>query len=214
MNCLLLEDDIELNDTIARALALDNYKVSSFFDGNSALSAIENNNYDIYILDINVPSINGLELLEYIYNMSNNSKVLMISSATDINTITKAYNLGCYDYIKKPFYIDELRFKLLNIKKEYFGKIKLSESVYYNLNKKQLLKNNKIIHLTKKELMLLNLLIKNKNSIITKDIIVEELFNNLFTPDVNIRAIVKRVRDKIGKNTIETISGIGYKIKI
>jgi len=214
MKCLVLEDDLELNETICSILNLDNYNITSFTDGDKALNSIENNRYDIYILDINVPNTSGLELLEYINNTSNNHKVLMISASTDIQTLTKAYDFGCCDYLKKPFYIDELRFKLENIHQTFFSLLKLNQNIYYDINKEQLFHNKEIVKLTKKELLLLNLFIENLNMIVTKDMIIEYLFDDKFTVDTNIRAILKRLRNKIGKNTVETISGIGYRINV
>ena len=104
MKILLLEDDIALNKSICAALNYSGYDVDTFFDGNEVLNNL-NFLYDLYIMDINVPNISGLELLDLIQNQNNQAKIIMISSNTDINTIKNAYNLGCIDYLKKPSYI-------------------------------------------------------------------------------------------------------------
>ncbi|MEA3553784.1 MAG: response regulator transcription factor [Campylobacterota bacterium] len=214
MKYLLLEDDIELNETICQILQLENCDVSSFFDGSDALYHIEKNRYDVYIMDINVPNINGLELLECIKKTYKNSKVIMISSNIDIKTIEKSYNLGCYDFLKKPFYIEELRLKLLNIKKEYFSSLRLSRNLYYDINNKQLLRDDIHIELTKKESLLLCLLVRNYNKLVSKDEIIEFVFENKYTNDVNIRAIITRVRKKLDDNIISTVAGVGYCLRV
>ena len=111
MKILLLEDDIALNKSIYDALVYSGYSVDTFFDGNDVIDNLSSI-YDLYIMDINVPNISGLELLNLIHNQNNQSKIIMISANTDINIIENAYNLGCIDYLKKPFHLKELRIKI------------------------------------------------------------------------------------------------------
>ena len=111
MNILLLEDDIALNKAIKKVLELDYHIVNSFTDGQELINSLDER-YDLYILDINVPHISGLELLDMLLLQNDQAKVIMISSNTDIKSIQTAYNSGCVDYLKKPFHITELRVKL------------------------------------------------------------------------------------------------------
>ena len=101
MKILLLEDDVALNKAITKVLQLDRHQVGSFTDGQDIIHALDKN-YDLYILDINVPHISGLELLEIIMQHDSNAKVIMISSNTDIDSLHTAYNAGCVDSLKNP----------------------------------------------------------------------------------------------------------------
>ena len=99
MKIFLLEDDYSLNDTIKETLELNNHKVKTFYDGEVAFNNIAFE-YDLYILDINTPSINGLEILKAIKKQMKKSKVIMISANINIQTIKESYFSGCDDYIK------------------------------------------------------------------------------------------------------------------
>lgn len=211
MKCLLLEDDVELNSTICEILQIDGYTYNNFFDGKDVYEEIDENIYDLYILDINVPNFNGLEILKYIYSINKNLKVIIMSADLSKKTIEDSYKYGCIDFVKKPFHLSEIRYKLKNIKNEYFSNIELSNSLIFQKKNKQLYKNNSLVMLTKKESKLLNLLIENQGAVVSKDEIIEEVYDNIFTTDVNIRALVKRLRDKMDNlSHIVTISGVGY----
>ena len=117
MNILLLEDDIALNKAIKKVLEIDHHIVNTFTDGQELLDSLDQR-YEIYILDINVPNISGLELLDIILGQNSQAKVIMISSNTDVQSLQTAYDLGCVDYLKKPFHITELRAKINRLKSE------------------------------------------------------------------------------------------------
>ncbi len=111
MKIFLLEDDYSLNEAIKEIIELENHSIDNFYDGENALSNIRYD-YDLYILDINTPNIDGLELLKIIKSTNFKSKVIMISANINIELMKKAYDLGCDDYIKKPFNLEELIFKI------------------------------------------------------------------------------------------------------
>ncbi len=213
MKCLLLEDDIELNSTICEILTLDGYDIDTFYDGNKVLEVIDDTSYDLYIFDINVPNIDGLELLKYIKELSFESKVIIISSDNTPITIESAYKMGCYDYLKKPFALLEIRYKLKNIKERYFSNYTFDNGIVYNYNTNQLFSENNLIKLTRKELLLLNLLIQNRSRIVTKDMIIDIVYENQYTNDANLRALVKRLRGKLNNSEkFKTLIGIGFTI--
>ena len=112
MKIFLLEDDYSLNEAIKEILELEKHTVDNFYDGEIAFDNILNNNYDLYILDINVPNIDGLEVLEKIKSISLILNVIIISANINIDLIKKAYLLGCDDYLKKPFDLEELALKI------------------------------------------------------------------------------------------------------
>lgn len=199
MKILLLEDDIALNKAIVKVLKLDYQTVTSYNDGQDVLNAI-NTTYDLYILDINVPNINGLELLKLIYENNNQSKIIMISSNTDMSSLQSAYEFGCVDYIKKPFHLEELRLKInrLNIRTEsMLSKFKLKD------------KNDS---LTNKEKRLLMLLLDNCERTVTYDMIEEYVYENKEMTLDALRTLVKRLRFKLADNVIQNVLNEGYRM--
>ena len=111
MKIFLLEDDYSLNETIKEMLELNYHEIDSFYDGEVAYNNIAHN-YDLYILDINTPSIDGIELLKLIKKSNSQTKVIMISANINIDKIKEAYNHACDDYLKKPFDVEELILKV------------------------------------------------------------------------------------------------------
>jgi len=198
MNILLLEDTQVLNKAITQLLKMDNHTVLSFVDGADALNNIDND-IDLYILDITVPNINGLELLESILNYNAAAKVIIMSADTSIDTISKAYELGSIDFIKKPFEIKELKLKILAMnhrQDRLFDSIEYKESI------------NKLTH---KEKQLLKLLLENKNEIVT----LEDIENTVYSNDDNmsadaLRSLMKRLRSKLKDDIIKTLPYQGY----
>jgi DNA-binding response OmpR family regulator len=112
MNILLIEDDIQLNTTVTNYLQLNNYEVTSLHDGQKAISYIDMIKFDLYIIDINVPSINGLEILTYIRNKDLKAPIIIITASMELSNFQTAFKNGCDDYIKKPFYLEELSVRI------------------------------------------------------------------------------------------------------
>lgn len=199
MKILLLEDDMALNRAIKKVLELEkSNNVETFFDGEEALNALDTQ-YDLYIMDINVPNVNGLELLRLIHNQNTQAKVIIISANTDLNTLKKAYALGCVDYLKKPFHLEELRIKINNLKipKHFTSTIQLK---------------NDDDTLTKKEKDLLNLLLENQDTVVTYELIADYVYkNNAMSMDA-LRTLVRRLRSKLPENIIKNILDEGYSV--
>ena len=199
MKILLLEDDIALNKSICDALIYSGYSVDAFFDGNDVIDNLSSI-YDLYIMDINVPNISGLELLNLIHNQTPLSKIIMISANTDINMIENAYNLGCIDYLKKPFHLKELKIKI--------------DMLFSNVN--SLLEELKLkpdSNLTKKEKRFLTLLLKNKDLVTTYQMIDEFVYEDKLMTIDGVRALVRRLRTKLVDDVIKNVIDEGYTIK-
>ena len=199
MNILLLEDDIALNKAIKKILELDHHTVNTFMDGQSLIDTLDQL-YDLYILDINVPHISGLELLDMILLQNDQAKVIMISSNTDIESLQRAYDLGCVDYLKKPFHIAELRAKInrLKISREH-----LASSIQLKIEGDTL---------AKKERRLLNLLLDNLTLIVTYDMIENYVYENRHMSMDALRTLVRRLRAKLRDDIIENVIDEGYTI--
>jgi len=200
MKILLLEDDIALNKAIKKVLELDNYHVESFIDGKEIIANLDRR-YDLYILDINVPHISGLELLEIIMEHNKRAKVIMISSNTDIHSVKTAYRFGCVDYLKKPFYIEELRVKINRLqipKEDLISNVKLKKE-YESLSSK--------------EKRLLFLLLDNQEYIVNYKMIEDFVYEKGEVKTENIEKLVQQLREKLSDEImVRNIVGEGYTI--
>ena len=217
MKIFLLEDDYSLNEAIKEIIQLENHNVENhivenFYDGELAFNGISND-FDLYILDINIPNINGLEILKHIKQINPKTKVIIISANINIDLIREAYILGCDDYIKKPFDLEELVFKI----NRYENKkriVCLDENIIFNLLSKELFINNQNVDLTKNERNLLFLLLENSGNRISYEQIENFVYEgNAKTSDA-IRSLIKRLRKKLPKDVISNSLEEGYYIKL
>lgn len=210
MKIFLLEDDYSLNEAIKEIIELENHCVDNFYAGDAAFNNISNN-YDLYILDINTPNIDGLELLKTIKSTNLKTKVIMISANINIELMKKAYDLGCDDYLKKPFNLEELIFKI-NRYEQKNKIIYLDKDITFNLSKKELIINNQIIDLTKNEKNLLTLLIENKGIKVSHEQIENFVYDGVSKSSDAIRSLVKRLRKKLTKELLCNSLEEGYYI--
>lgn len=218
MKILLLEDDFDYKNSIKDYLESLNYEIDDFENGEDALNAIYENSYHLLILDIRVPLLSGYELVKNIREDKNNTPVIFITSLTDINNLSLGYELGCNDYIKKPFSPKELKYRIEQLIKSFYfstneSLIKLNDDFSYDILKKELSKNDKIINLTKKESQTIFCLIINKNQFVSIEKLRCEVWNDKFINESDIRVCIKNIRDKTSKEFIKNQRGVGYKIE-
>jgi DNA-binding response OmpR family regulator len=212
MKILVLEDNERLANLIVEALEQKKYHVDLFSDGKKALESIDNG-YDCFILDINVPGMDGLSLLKEIRTMDNATPSIIISANVELDTIQEAYSKGCDEYLKKPFYMYELETKIERLCKPKICCVTLSNGFSYSMEHEQLIDGNgEEIKLAKKEILLLNLFTKNLNKNISFERIEQYVWGGELTTTENIRALVKRLRKKLPEDTIENQGGIGYRL--
>lgn len=202
---LLLEDDIALGETIKELLIDNNYEVDYITKGNEAINITFDNRYDLYIFDINVPDIDGLDILKSLRDADDFTPAIFISAMTDLNTFLKGFEVGGNDFIKKPFYPEELIVKV-NLKlSSSENKISFKDIEYFPKNNK-ILKDGNSIYLTQVQLKLFELFINNTNRIITKD----ELYDCLEKPTENaLRFHINKLKNSTDLN-IKNIRGSGY----
>ncbi len=117
MKILLLEDDLQLNEAITQYLTSTGHAVINTRDGNNAFDILNEEKFDLLVLDINVPGMDGLSLLEKVHEQKRMIPTIYISALLDIEDITRAFDLGCYDYLKKPFHLKELTLRINKIMK-------------------------------------------------------------------------------------------------
>ena len=209
MKILLLEDNKTLNETIKLKLERNGYKVYTFLDGKDALQNIHKG-YSCFILDINVPSIDGIKILEKIREYYYQVPIIIISSTVELDIIKKSYKFGCNDYLKKPFFIDELEIKVEKFCKAHKKNIIFDKNNLFNFHQSILTIENKTIKLTQKESMLLNLFLTNKNKLVTYENIENYVWESEYVSLESIRTLVKRLKQKLLKPYIKASSSRGY----
>jgi DNA-binding response OmpR family regulator len=216
MRILLLEDELMLNTSICEYIKELNHTIDSFTDGSSAYSAILESSYDLLILDINVPEIDGFELLKKLHAEKIYIPTIYISALIDIDDISKAYDLGCSDYIKKPFHLKELSIRIkklvetCNIVEK--NHIVLSQNYTYSTNDKILYFQSIPQTITKRQLDIIDLLAKNIGFVVDFDTFRSYVYNDDIIDNPTIRAEIKRLRDTLKDDFIINIRGLGYKI--
>jgi len=217
MRVLLLEDDYLYKVSIKEFLEEFNYQVDAFEDGQEALDAIYNKSYTALLLDIRVPTVDGFKILQKIRKDGIKTPVIILTSLTDIEDLSLGYELGCSDYIKKPFELRELKYRLEQIiKRNLFNSqdefISLEDGYKFNVLTKQLFKDKTEIELSAIEQQLVNFLVKNRGVYQSLDTLQYEVWEGKDISYSDIRMCIKRVRTKTQKEFIKTKKFVGYKI--
>ncbi len=216
MKILLLEDDVILQEIIEEFLCEQGYVVDSFFDGEKALDAIAVSRYDILLLDVNVPNIDGFEILGYLREIGNTTPAIYITSLSEIDDLKKGFNLGADDYLKKPFELEELNARIAHIVRLY----RLQEEIEFDGLKfipkaHQLMVGNKTIEMRQKEAQVLEYFVRNMGKIISCDEIIENVWADNHVPThATIRTYIKNLRKMFDKEYFDNIKGEGYRFNI
>jgi DNA-binding response OmpR family regulator len=217
MKILLLEDEYSLRISIKEFLEDEGYMVDDFADGEEAYEAIYSSTYDILLFDVNVPTMSGFEVLKAIREDGNTTPTLFLTSMTDIQSLKEGYNRGCCDYIRKPFDLEELELRITqHYNKHYMQEdqnINLGDNLEYNMKTQQLLYNNNQIILRKIEQEILELLIKNKDSVVSMSMFQDEIWCDYVDPGT-IRAQIKNLKHALPSGElIKNRRGLGYIIE-
>ncbi len=214
---LLLEDDTNLNETVCEFLESKGYEVMAVFDGEEAEDTMFEHHFDLFLLDVNVPSLSGFDLLSKVRKEGNTTPAIFLTSLNAIENVEEGYESGCDDYVRKPFALKELLFRIESIlKREFFhspkSTLSLSESVVFDTNTNTLLVDNQPVQLQKKEAILLKLFLQKPNEIITHEFIMSHVWEyDEEGSDDALRTYIKNLRKIIGKDRIVNLKKLGYK---
>ncbi|MBX1886187.1 response regulator transcription factor [Campylobacter peloridis] len=219
---LLLEDDLSLNEIISDALNDEGFKVSCVYDAQEALEKAYEENFDLWIFDVKVPKGNGFELLKELRESAKTTPAIFLTSLSMLDDVKEGFLVGCDDYIKKPFDIDELIIRVKNILKRQFNHQKQdiitlnsSKNIYFDLIDKTLYQNQEIINITNKEKDLLALLLKNRPHFVSLEKIFEEIWQYDEEPVImSLRVYIKNLRKILGKELIINQRNIGYALRL
>jgi DNA-binding response OmpR family regulator len=207
MKLMLVEDEYLLNKTIRTYLSGRGFTVDGYLDGLEAIDAV-GLGYDLFIVDIDIPQVNGITILEHIRTFYPQTPVIMISATIEMEMITKAYTSGCSDYLKKPFDIKELELKIKAFTRSV-DKIALGDEIFYEKEAQQLLYKEEQITLTSQENTFLLLLLDNRGRVVPNEKI-EMMIWGIDNYKPPLRQLINRLRKKIPVDIVENRIGEGY----
>lgn len=180
-----------------------------------------NKNFDLILTDIKMPNLNGIEMLEHIYELNKNQKFIIVSAYQDEEKLLKSIELKVIGYFTKPLNIDNVMHMLQKAKKEvlkdkqaYNKNIKLNETFTYALQKQILYENNSVVKLSKKETLLLDKLIRNRGETLDTQSLKIAIWEDKEKSDSTFRALMKRLKDKVStQDFIISRKSLGYMIE-
>lgn len=228
---LLVEDDIQTLKKLQEILKKVYSDVVISENGSEALKNFNNyhkkqKHFDLIISDLNMPKINGLELLEQIREIDEFIPFIFLTAYSEVDVLLKVIKLDIDDYLKKPIDVEELLLSINKIIKKKrtkdFSKkeevnINIDKNLYWNKKTKTLFLNNSPIALTKKEIELLDIFFQNPGNVVNQDLIVYKLWEDCLEFEIaliNLKNLISRIRKKVPELNIKNIYGLGYQIKV
>ena len=213
---LLLEDDLNLSDTVCDYLEEKGFEVICVYDGEEALSSIYENRFDLLLLDVNVPIKNGFQVLKEIRKDGNNTPAIYITSLNSVDSLEQGYSSGCDDYIRKPFELQELLIRIQTILKREFSQkseiVNITETITFNSISSELKDADKEIKLNLKELKLLKFFLQHPNELLVHDRIYDYVWDyDEEYSDNSLRTYIKNLRKILGKDKIVSLKKLGYR---
>jgi DNA-binding response OmpR family regulator len=210
MKILLLEDEYSYRSSIKEYLLSLDFDVDDFGNGKSALDAIFEKSYDLLLLDVMVPKISGHEIVKIVRKEEIDVPIILITSLTDIEDLSTGYEIGCNDYIRKPFILKELKYRVMQTLNSFHFKtsksnIKLPDGFRFDLEEYELHKDEELNKHTNIE--------KRHGTFSSTTDLIESVWHGEFISDADLRMHIKRIRDKSSKELIVNSRGLGYKIE-
>ncbi len=221
---LIVEDEKKIADTLNLGLSEHGFEINVAYDGQIASQVFAKKNFDLVVLDINLPGMNGYELCRMIRNNNEQIPVIMLTSMSQLNDKIEGYDSGADDYLVKPFEFKELLLKIRALLKrssnqyQPVGNVLRAADLSMNLDSKEVVRAGKKIKLTAKEFQLLEYLLRNKNRMVSRVDIAINVWDIDFDTNTNVIDVyISYVRNKVDKNfekkLIQTLVGMGYILK-
>lgn len=219
MHILIIEDEVKISEYLAKGLQESGYQTTVCHDGGTALTRLEQTNYDLVLLDVMLPEFDGWQILKTLRTMSQ-VPVLMLTARDHVLDRVKGLELGADDYLIKPFSYIEL---LARIKRLLQRHPRVAQEYYQVANLKldrlqhQVWREQELIDLTQKEFFLLQFLMEHQGQVLTRSQIASQVWNINFSTDTNvvdvaIRRLRSKVDDHFAPKLIHTVRGLGYKL--
>lgn len=214
MKVLIIEDDVQLNIAISEFFKIKAFDTVSVKDGLQAIDHIDNEDFDLYLIDINIPNISGIDLLKHIRKKDLDTPVIIITASLEIQNFSMAFENGCSEYIKKPFHLKELDIRINNLltlsKPEI---INIRDEFHYDFNTEAFYYQDKPIHLRYKEKRFCAIMIKNINSIVPNEVIHDYVWEGEIKETYPLRQLLGELRKKLPFDIIQTKIREGYIIE-
>ncbi len=210
---LLLEDDALFSETLVDFLEEEGYDVALCRHGEAALDATYGAKFDLYLLDINVPLLDGMTLLKELRSAHDTTPAIFLTSYQDKETLKAAFERGGDDYLKKPFDMDELLVRMQALLRRSKGKPRLCiGELCLDSEIKRVEYKARELRFSAKEFALLELFMRNANDVVTKEMIVDALWSSSDAmSDGAIRVYINRIKQELEDCVIENIRGVGYR---
>ncbi len=215
MKILFMEDDPVLGDIVSTYLS-EYYEVTHAFDSKAAQEHIDENKFDLFIFDINVPGKSGVEFLEELRSFNDTTPAIVVTAYADTKHLKSSFDAGAHDYIKKPFELEELKLRieksrvLFHIEQD--APVKISENVMYYPRKLLVHNGSKEMNLRPKEAEILDYFIAHPQRLIGQDELIQNIWGFEEMPsDATLRSYIRKLREVIGSGKIVTQRGMGYR---
>lgn len=221
MKILIVEDEQILNDTINKSLKKSGYEVESAFDGIDAMEMIEIESYDLIILDLNLPHMDGMEILKNLRKKDEETKVLILSARSQIKDKVEGLDAGANDFLQKPFHLDELKARVRSLTRRNFIQ-KNSEisfdKIEFDSKNRRVFVDGEELKLTRKEIGILEYLLLNQGRPISQEELIEHVWDSSVdllsnSIRVHISALRKKLKNKLNYDPIENRIGVGYLLR-
>ncbi|AXX94203.1 MULTISPECIES: response regulator transcription factor [Arcobacter] len=216
MKILLVEDDEMLNEMITEYINSTGHVIISTKTGQESLEILDSQKFDLLILDISLPDIDGFTILEKMHEQKRMVPTIYISALIDIEDISRAFDLGCFDYLKKPFHLKELTLRINKILKTRLvpqRHKRLSKHYSFDAETMTLYFNNEPHILPRRQLQIIELLAQNRSLVVNYDMFRTYVWNDDYIDNATIRAEVNRVKTVLKEDFIKNIRGSGYMVE-
>ena len=213
MKILLVEDDEFIGESIKEYLELQGNRVDYYSSSKKAIEEVYPQKYDIFLLDINMPDMDGYSLYKELQNYALDTPVIFITAYSDIEHIQKAFELGAADYIKKPFDLKELELRIKRLLFKNPNRVKITNNYEFDVKHLKLFYKNEEVNLTPNEKYFLEILVKNIGQVVDNETLKDYIWDDKYVCDNTLRTQVKKLRSKLKENFIKNVRGSGYKIE-
>ena len=222
MRLLVVEDENDLSSVLVKEFEKEGYAVDLAIDGEKALSFAEVNDYDLVILDLNLPIIDGFDVLGRLQANHSLTKILIVTARVEVEDRVKGLDLGAHDYLIKPFHLKELKARVRALLRREFvtqDTVLCCGRLVLDTAKHLAWCNNRQLNLTRKEFAILRYLLIQTGKVVSQEELLEHIWDESVNPFTNVvRVHINTLRRKLGDNTknpvyIETLPGVGYRLK-
>ena len=221
MRILVVEDEKTLCLAIAKGLRLDGYEVDVSYDGEEALDMVMSESYDLVVLDLNLPNMDGMEILKNLRKEDVETKVLILSARSQIQDKVEGLDAGANDFLQKPFHLDELKARVRSLTRRNFiqNNTELSfDKIKFDSKNRTIFIDDKELKLTRKESGILEYLLLNQGRPVSQEELIDHVWDSSVdllsnSIRVHISALRKKLKQELGYDPIENRIGIGYLLR-